>query len=107
MVKKECEAKGATVEVCSVDVNDEKAMKTAITKADDKQPLDLVIADAGLHPISLLSTVDHLLADTTAPVTGTNVMGVAHTICPIVARIKAVRSPRMDQQSPNETGTIF
>lgn len=86
VVRKECEAKGATVEVCSVDVNDEAAMKTAITKADDKQPLDLVIANAGLHPVTLLASVDHLLAETTTPVTSANVMGVAHTICPIVAR---------------------
>ena len=44
-----CEAKGATVDVMEGDVCDREAMRRLVHAADDKQPLDLVLANAGVQ----------------------------------------------------------
>ena len=47
-VKDKCESKGAHVHTACLDVTDEKRMAIWVTEADQKTPLDLVIANAGI-----------------------------------------------------------
>lgn len=86
-VKQECEASGALVEVVGADVTDEKLMAQVISDADDRLQLDLVIANAGLHPTSIAT--DQPIADCLIPTTSCDVMGVCYTIAPIVGRMQA------------------
>ena len=80
-VAKACRAKGALVAAILVDVTDAETMATAVTLVDDAHPLDLVIANAGVSGAMIDDGrgVAHLFA--------VNVMGVVHTIEPLLPRL--------------------
>ena len=80
-VAEACRAKGALVAAILVDVTDAEAMTTAVILVDDAHPLDLVIANAGVSGAMLGDGrgVAHLFA--------VNVMGVAHTVEPLLPRL--------------------
>lgn len=112
-VKDDCVARGAEVVICSVDVNDVEATSSALLAADDERPIDLLIANAGVHPYQLSSHVDRVvsaaaaaaqsgqasgqapcrevmvLAATLAPVTDCNVCGVVNTVAPLLTRMQS------------------
>jgi NAD(P)-dependent dehydrogenase (short-subunit alcohol dehydrogenase family) len=82
-----CEAAGATVEIVECDVTDAGAMRAAVEAADRARPLDLVIANAGVHPSMLpVSRGGDIIAED-RPVSDVNVMGVVNTLNPAVARM--------------------
>ena len=100
-VKAECEARGATVEVISVDVTDTNGMETAIARADQARHLDLLIANAGVHETAQQVGIDHVksahpavsrdaayLAGALKPVTEVNVIGTVNTLAPIIPRMQ-------------------
>eukprot|EP01098_Paradermamoeba_levis_P009605 TRINITY_DN4013_c0_g1_i1.p1 TRINITY_DN4013_c0_g1~~TRINITY_DN4013_c0_g1_i1.p1 ORF type:complete len:304 (-),score=73.73 TRINITY_DN4013_c0_g1_i1:26-937(-) len=84
-VKEKCESKGSKVTVESVDVRDRKALEVLIEKVDNEEPLDLVIANAGVSPETLgLRNLDEY----TKPLMEVNVDGVFNTIFPIIPRFR-------------------
>lgn len=76
-------ARGALVAALLAEVTDAEVMAQAVTLVDDAHPLDLVIANAGVAGASLGrgETVARLLA--------INVMGVVHTVEPLLPRLVA------------------
>lgn len=81
VVAEACRAKGALVAAVLVEVTDLEAMATAVSMVDDAHPLDLVIANAGVSGAMLGDGrgVAHLFA--------VNVMGVVHTVEPLLPRL--------------------
>ena len=85
-VAQDCRAKGARVEVASVDVRDKAAMAACIAQMDAATPIDLVIANAG---ISTGSFSGNETLEAAEAVFAINLSGVIHTIHPIIPRMKA------------------
>jgi len=79
-VKKQCEAKGATVTVYAADVSNKEKMIEVVEAAEKEKPLDLVIANAGI-------------ADWSRPnlVVDVNIQGVLHTVYPALPAMKKRR----------------
>ncbi len=80
-----CRTAGAEVETRVTDVSDEEAMREWIEAIDDRYPLDLVIANAGIAV-----SPDRLtpLADATRRTFAVNVSGVFNTVHPALERMK-------------------
>lgn len=77
-----CRARGARVAVLLADVADGEVMARAVTLVDDAHPIDLVIANAGVSGAALDGGgVERLFA--------VNVMGVVHTVAPLLPRLLA------------------
>lgn len=84
-----CRSRGAATETRLVDVSDAAAMAAWIADSDDRQPLDLVIANAG---ISAGTGGDGSGAETAAQVRrifAVNIDGVVNTVCPAAERMTA------------------
>ena len=79
-VAAECRAKGALVASVLVDVTDSEAMTEALMLVDNAHPLDLVVANAGVSGASLAR------GDGAAQLFAVNVMGVVHTVSPLIPR---------------------
>ena len=84
-VQKACEAKGARVTVVACDVTDANAMRAAIIAADTQKPLDLVIANAGVHG-QMLTPQNNIICEDSS-VSDVNVMGVVNTLNPAIERM--------------------
>jgi len=81
-----CHERGAAVTEVSVDVTDRAAMQQWIEQEDDKQPLDLVIANAG---ISGGTGGGGENAEQLRSIFDVNVTGVFNTIDPVLPRMTA------------------
>lgn len=84
-VKADCEARGATVQTASIDVASREAMQGWLCAFDEKTPVDLLIANAGISGGS--GGGDG--AEATYRIFATNVDGVLHTVLPITPRMAA------------------
>jgi short-subunit dehydrogenase len=82
-VAEDCRAKGALVACVLVDVTDSEAMADAVGLVDDAHPLDLVIANAGVSGAVLGGDAG------VARLFAINVMGVVHTVEPVIPRMTA------------------
>jgi short-subunit dehydrogenase len=80
-----CRAKGADAIVAPADVTDESAMRAAIERADDLEPLDLVVANAGV-----VSDRDGLSGS--RRVFDVNLGGVLNTVLPAIERMRVRRA---------------
>lgn len=80
-VRARCEAKGAQVQIASMDVTDAKAMGIWLKSFDARHPVDLVIANAG---ISAGTSKAEEMAAVTRAVFSTNIDGVANTVLPLI-----------------------
>lgn len=76
-----CRAKGALVACLLVDVTDQEAMAEAVTLVDDAHPVDLVVANAGVSGARLGGS------DGVTTLFAINVMGVVHTVEPLIPRM--------------------
>ena len=94
-VKSQCEALGAIVHTVALDVMDKDAMREAICEADDKQPLELAIANAGVAATTLLQKNDKVLSDVSSMVTEVNVIGVCNTLSPAIERMRSRKSGQL------------
>ena len=86
-VAEACRAKGALVAVILVEVTDAEAMATAVTLVDDAHPLDLVDRQCrrlGRHARRRPTAIARLFA--------VNVMGVVHTVEPLLPRMIGARA---------------
>lgn len=88
-IKLQCEELGAVVHTVSLDVTDKHAMREAVCAADDKCPLDLVIANAGVNAPTLLKKSDKVLSDVSSIVTAVNILGVCNTLSPALERMRS------------------
>ena len=84
-VGQRCEAQGATVEAVALDVTERAAMAALIAKTDQTQPLDLVIANAGISGGSGGDGEDEAQARAIFDV---NFIGVLNTIWPAINAMK-------------------
>jgi len=76
-----CKEKGAIVHSKIIDVMNKQAMNQWVTERDDHQPIDLVIANAGV------SGVDRSL-ESAAQIFDINMGGVINTIHPIIPKMQ-------------------
>lgn len=87
LIAEACRHKGAAVETAVVDVRDLDAMTAVLESWDDKNPVDLVIANAGISGGS-----GRAAREAAAPVRDifdTNVTGMLNTIHPLIPRMTA------------------
>lgn len=87
-VKADCEARGATVQTASIDVASREAMQGWLCAFDERTPVDLLIANAGISGGSGGGNG----ADSTYRIFATNMDGVLHTVLPITPRMAARKS---------------
>lgn len=85
-VTESCRAKGAEVSTSVADVRDAAAMRAWIEAEDDRAPLDLVIANAG---VSRAGLEDMDYETRLRSVLDTNVDGVVNTVQPALDRMRA------------------
>jgi short-subunit dehydrogenase len=83
-----CRAKGAAVESAILDVTDRDGMRTWIERLDDRTPLDLVVANAGISAGMGRASEDEAAA---RRVMAVNVDGVLNTVYPLLPRFRARR----------------
>jgi short-subunit dehydrogenase len=83
-----CRAAGAEVSVTAVDVTDAPATSQWVLAADDQQPLDLVIANAGISGESGVLGTEAGLA---TRIYSVNVLGMLNTVEPLLPRLIARR----------------
>lgn len=89
-VAAQCRALGAELEIAVVDVTDRAAMEGWLLAADDRHPLTLVIANAGIS-----GGTGHRLGETaeqTRAIFAANLDGVLNCLLPIIPRMQARRS---------------
>jgi short-subunit dehydrogenase len=84
-VERSCRARGAEVETEAIDAVDAAAMRRWIEAADDRGPLDLVIANAG---ISAGTGTDGESEAQTRAIFATNIDGVVNTVWPALQRME-------------------
>ncbi len=85
-VAESCRAKGAEVSTSIADVRDATALRAWIEAEDDKAPLDLVIANAGVSRAGL-EDLDYEAR--LRSVLATNIEGVVNTVQPALDRMRA------------------
>jgi short-subunit dehydrogenase len=85
-VAKRCEAKGANVSRYIGDVSDKISMETWIEKADAANPVDLVIANAG---ISAGTGIFGETGDQVRQIFSANIDGVVNTVQPFIFKMSA------------------
>lgn len=78
-----CRSQGALVAAILVDVIDAETMAAAVTLVDNAHPVDLVVANAGISGAVLGAHGG------VAPLFAVNVMGVVHTVEPLLPRMIA------------------
>lgn len=83
-----CRAKGAAVESALLDVADRDGMRAWIERLDDRTPLDLLVANAGIAAGMGRVREDEATA---RRVIATNVEGVLNTVYPVLPRFMARR----------------
>ena len=83
-----CAGRGATVSLKTIDVGDEQAMAEWIGEADEKTPLDLVIANAGVSGGAGAGKAGGL-NQATREIFRVNVEGVFNTVHPALALMRA------------------
>ena len=83
-VEAACEAKGAKLKTASIDICDKASMEDWLCHFDEQNPIDLLIANAGISGGSGGNE-----AESTYRIFDTNVQGVLHTILPVSRRMAA------------------
>lgn len=81
-----CRERGALTETAALDVTDAEAMHNWITQTDQRTPIDLVIANAG---ISAGTANGEESEEQAREVFATNLGGVLNTVLPIIPMMKA------------------
>lgn len=84
----ECRKKGAQVEVRIVDVADAQAVEAWINEANEKMPLNLVFANAGVATLEETS-------ENVRRTFNINVMGVVNTVLPAIELFKKAPAEQM------------
>jgi len=91
-VARQCRERGADVAVKAIEVVDRAAMSAWIGSVDDAQPLDLVIANAGISSGTARSSDP---AEKVREIFAVNVDGLLNTIDPAILRMQARRQGQL------------
>jgi short-subunit dehydrogenase len=86
----QCRSAGAVVSTAAIDVRAHGDMEAWLQSLDDKTPIDLLIANAGVMAGSAASN-ELESAETARALMATNVLGVMNTVQPILPRMIARR----------------
>jgi NADP-dependent 3-hydroxy acid dehydrogenase YdfG len=89
-IKRQCEAKGALVDMAVIDVTDKAAMERWILEIDDHHQIDLIIANAGISAGTGGGSFENLVQ--IEALFATNWQGVLNTISPVLPRMIARKS---------------
>lgn len=89
-IQKNCQEKGAKVEIYSVDITDGQKIKEIILDFDQRHPVDLVIANAGIGTAQSANS-NQGNADY-KEIIQTNILGVHHLIDPLIPSFKKRKS---------------
>ena len=81
-----CTARGAVVDVMEADVTNRAAMRTLVVDADTQQPLDLVVANAGVQA-EIIGDADPLVQSGPS-IFDVNCNGVFNTVDPAIERFR-------------------
>uniref|UniRef100_A0A6B2LCB4 Uncharacterized protein n=1 Tax=Arcella intermedia TaxID=1963864 RepID=A0A6B2LCB4_9EUKA len=81
-----CKDKGSVVHILDVDVGERELLRDSILDFDDKYPIDIIIANAG---ISAGTTQETDGDDQYYAIINTNILGVLNTVLPIIPRFKS------------------
>lgn len=87
-----CRNRGAAADGRIVDVADRAAMEAFVADLDDRQPLDLVVANAGISAGTASLGADGLpgeSAEQTRRIMAVNLDGVMNTVLPVIPRFRA------------------
>ncbi len=85
-IEKLCRAKGAAVKLAALDITDAAAMSAQVLSWYDQEPIDLVIANAGVSGGGLIPRADHQTRFD--EVITINVNGTLNTILPLIGRMQ-------------------
>ncbi|MEZ5817630.1 MAG: SDR family NAD(P)-dependent oxidoreductase [Hyphomicrobiaceae bacterium] len=91
-ISRECEARGATVRILRCDVTDRDRLASGIRDADDADPVDMVIANAGLGGADVIAPSTGESAAAIARTLDVNFLGVINTVTPLLDRFVARRN---------------
>ena len=86
-VENTCRAKGATVDIHTISVTDRHALEERILAWDDRHPIDLVIANAGVSGGTSMDTAQNEAQ--LREIMATNLDGTLNTVNPLIPRMKA------------------
>ncbi len=89
-IQKSCQESGAEVEIHSVDITDGQKVKEIVLDFDQRYPVDLVIANAGIGTAQS-ANLNQGTADLKELIQ-TNIFGVHHLIDPLIPSFKKRRS---------------
>ncbi len=87
-VAAQCRARGAHVETCLIDVTQRQAFSNWLLQMDDMNPVDLVIANAGISG-GTGGAEDGAWIESEYRIFDVNVQGVLNTVLPLVPRMIA------------------
>jgi short-subunit dehydrogenase len=90
-----CSAGGADVDIYLADVTDAKAMEAAMKTCDLRQPVDLLIANAGIGGRAALACDGGEPGDVARQILATNMLGVVNTVTPLLPALVARRRGRI------------
>jgi short-subunit dehydrogenase len=82
----QCRAHGAEAHMIVADVTNEEEMRDRLLAADAAHPIDILIANAGVGGGDAVAGDHGEAASFAAHVMRTNVLGVTHTVAPLVRR---------------------
>lgn len=91
----ECRAKGAEAEGTVIDVADRAAMEDFVGALDDRRPLDLVVANAGISAGTASGGEGSMMgesAEQARRIFAVNLDGVLNTVLPVIPRMRDRRA---------------
>jgi short-subunit dehydrogenase len=91
-ISEQCVAQGATVESTSLDVQEKTLMAEWIIQQDEKTPINLVIANAGISTAQAKKQASNVMSDIDQMIFDVNLQGVLNTIYPIIPRMQQRQS---------------
>jgi short-subunit dehydrogenase len=86
-IKKICETKGAQVYCNMVDVTDPEAMEQWLIGQDEKLPIDLMIANAGMGGAAVVPSKYGEDGPVAREILAVNTMGVINSVTPVLPRM--------------------
>jgi len=88
-VAQECREAGAEVRWQAADVTDRETLSAWIEDCDQRQPIDMVIANAGLGGERVIASPAGEQLSLAREIVETNILGVANTVIPLLPRFVA------------------
>jgi short-subunit dehydrogenase len=85
-VSNDCRSAGAETEWETIDIADAEAVGQWITDCDLQQPIDIVIANAGIGGSAVIAPDTGEALSAAHEIVATNILGVVHTVIPLLQR---------------------